>query len=379
MREIESLVKTNGILSAEAFMKLKSTIAIFLLTLLIACNLPGLSGQDDPQVISVQEDLGAPLTPTPAETETKPISLQASLVWFAPNMGSRDYTNLFSEPENWSLARERVDIFKFYTQNLIGHPCDICGDNILSAFVRVDAFRKLAEWGIPISVEVGSVKEWGCTEGSNKEELRVAEEVIQNVRRNGGEVTILSMDEPRLYGEAPECSFTVPETALRTATFINDVHAKYPNVLVGDIEPYPHYSYRELTDWVLELEKNNATLAFFHLDVDIERVRVEGQNVAADLRAFNDFFAGRGIPFGVIFTSNWREAGSNAAYYESTMRWIRTVNEAMGKPQHVIFQSWQGPGTGGVHEIPINLWSNDPNQYSHARLILDGLAVFGAP
>jgi len=317
------------------------------------------------------------LTATPALPASTP--LPGDLVWFAPNMGSRDYTTLFTEPEQWVLARNEIDVFKFYTPNLLPHPCDICGDNILDAFVEVDAFRTLSEWGIPISVEVGAVKEWGCFDGANKEELRVVGEVVRNVRANGGDVAILAMDEPRLYGESSECSYTVQETASLTAEFIKDVGVSFPNMVIGDIEPYPHYSFFELRDWVLELEKNGVTLAFFHLDVDIERVRVEGQNVARDLQSLNEFFHERRIPFGVIFTSNWREAGSNAAYYDSTMQWIRTVNDAIGKPPHIIFQSWQGPAANGIHEVPINLWNNDPDGYSHIRLIRDGLNIFGIP
>jgi hypothetical protein len=59
------------------------------------------------------------------------------------------------------------------------------------------------------------------------------------------------------------------------------------------------------------------------------------------------------------------------------MAWVRTVNEAIGKPQQVIFQSWQGPAKDGFNEVPINLPEGDPSVYSHTRLLLDGLAVFG--
>jgi len=336
---------------------------------LVACNAPLLS-----------EPLPTSTATKPAPINTlapTPIQVDMDMVWYAPNMGSSDFPDLFSEPGNWVIARNKVDVFQFYTQNLLPGNCDICGNNLLGAFTKVDAFRKLGEWGIPISVEVGAVKEWGCSAGAKDEEVRVAIEVIQNVRANGGEVAILAMDEPRIYGESKECSYTVPEIADHTADFINKVHKTYPYIVIGDVEPYPHYSYKELTDWVLELEKNNVQLAFFHLDVDIERVRVEGQNVSRDLQAFDAFFKEHGIPFGVIFTSNWRDAGSNAAYYSSTLKWIQTVKNAIGKPQHAIFQSWQGPAKNGLHEIPINLPQNDPENYSHVRLILDGLEVFG--
>lgn len=104
-------------------------------------------------------------------------------------------------------------------------------------------------------------------------------------------------------------------------------------------------------------------------------------DVAGDLQALSQFLQEHRIPFGVIFISDWTAAGSDRAYFDSTMEWIRTVKNAIGKPQHVIFNSWQGAPEDrehkGVHEVPINLPENDPAIYSHTRLLNEGLGVFG--
>jgi hypothetical protein len=101
-----------------------------------------------------------------------------------------------------------------------------------------------------------------------------------------------------------------------------------------------------------------------------------GQNVAADLQALKRFCREHRIPFGIIVTSNWTASNSNRAYFDSTMEWIYTLKDAIGKPQHVIFQSWQGPALSGANEIPINLPQNDPSNSSHVQLIIKGLDVF---
>jgi hypothetical protein len=344
-------------------------LIILLMLSVTACHIP-------------QTTLATPLPTKP----TKPIDtsipapppVPSDLVWFAPNMGSRDYPELFTKPEQWTVARSRINVFKFYTQNVLNVPCAICGDNTLSTFVDAQAFRKLTEWGIAISIEVGAVKEWGCT---GEEEFRVAKAAIQNIQANGGTVTFLDMDEPFIGGElvinGNSCGYTMEQSAAVTLQFIKQVKAAYPHIIVGDTEPFPYFSVRELEQWIVALEEREATPAYFHLDVDIERVRVEEQDVIADLQTLSRFFQERQIPFGVIFTSNWKAAGTNRAYFDSTMEWIRTVNVAIGKPQHVIFQSWQGPAANGVHEVPINLPENDPSSYSHTRLIIEGLDVFG--
>jgi hypothetical protein len=304
--------------------------------------------------------------------------MPSDLTWFAPNIGSRDYPELFTKPDQWSVARSRINVFKFYTHNVLSLPCPACGDNTLGTFVDVQAFQKLTDWGIAISVEVGAVKHWGCT---GEEEFHAAEDAIQNIRANGGAVTFLAMDEPFIGGEmvidGDTCGYTMEQSATATSQFIKQVKAAYPHIIVGDIEPYPYFSVPELEEWIVALEDRGAPPEFFHLDVDVERVRVERQDIIADLQTLSQFCQEHRIPFGVIFTSNWNAAGSNRAYFESTMEWIRTINDAIGKPQHMIFQSWQGPAANAVHEVPINLPQNDPSEYSHVRLINEGLDVFG--
>jgi hypothetical protein len=189
------------------------------------------------------------------------------------------------------------------------------------------------------------------------------------------------MDEPLLGGRIvvnkTTCGYQMEQSAGMTADFIGRVKTAYPLMTVGDIEPYPEFSVTELERWLLALQSKDAAPAFFHLDVDMERVRVEKQNVKDDLRSLSQFCLAQEIPFGVILTSTWRAAGSDRSYYDSTMTWVHTINEAIGKPQQVIFQSWQGPAKDGINKVPINLPEDDPDIYSHTRLLLDGLAVFG--
>jgi hypothetical protein len=301
-------------------------------------------------------------------------------VWFAPNMGSQDFAELFTKPEQWSQARSRIDVLKFFPQNLVYSPSPLLGDNNLNAFVRVDAFRKLADWGIAIDIDVGAVKEWGC----GTREFRQANETIQNVVSHGGVVTILDMDEPFMGGQLTAngltCGFTMEQSADATAQFVGLVKDAYPDMLVGETEPYPYFSVAELEGWTRALEDRGVHLAHFHIDVDPVYARDLGRDVAADLRELSGFLQEHGIPFGVILTSDWTDAGSNRAYFESTLAWLRAVNAAIGRPPHVLFQSWQGDPADrahqGLHWVPINLPENDPAVYSHTRLILEGLEVF---
>lgn len=321
----------------------------------------------------------ATIIPTVASPTPTSIPASSDLVWFAPNFGSQGFIELFTHPEQWAEARSRVNVFQFYADNVAdGGPCSICGKNSLEAFIRADAFRKLTDWGIAIGIEYGPIyPDWDCTGNAVYSN---AGKAIRNIRKNGGTVTFLSMDEPLMYGQldinGKRCGYDVEKTASVTAGYIERLTSAYPNLSVGDIEPYPHFSVAELEEWILALEAQGVSPAFFHLDVDIERVRVEKSNLAADLKALEQFCNERDIPFGVIITSNWTAARSDETYFRSALKWTETIYAAMGKPRHVIFQSWQGPAPSGAHEIPSNLPENDPNIFSHTRLIVEGMNIF---
>ncbi len=357
-------------------------VVIIWLLVIVACNIPQTLFQPTLATNSPQPSNTPTVEPTRKPTATpwpSQTPVPSDLVWFAPNFGSRDYRSLFTAPEQWSTARSRIDVFKFYTQSLLNDPCAICGQNTLGTFVNVGAFKKLAHWGIAIGVEVGAVKEWGCT---GSEEFRVAKEVIRNIQTNGGTVDFLDLDEPYIGGElvtnGKTCGFTMEQSADATSQFIHKVNVAYPNILVGDTEPYPYFSIQELEQWILALQDRGVALAHFHLDVDMVRARQHRQDVTADLRTLDQFLMDQHIPFGVILTSNtnWTPR-SDLAFFDATMTWIRMVDAAIGKPEHVVFQSWLGPAPNGVHEVPINLPEANHPTYSFTRLVVEGLDAFG--
>jgi hypothetical protein len=294
-------------------------------------------------------------------------------VWFAPNMGSADYAELFTAPDAWSATRARIGVFKFYTQNLRDAPCTICGNNTLQTFIAVDAFRKLTKWGIAIAVEVPAVKPWGC----GAKEANVVVSMLQVVARNGGDVAFLSMDEPLAGSQllGPDaghgCGFARDQTTAAVVRYGQDIHARFPRIRIGEIEPYPFYSVEQLGEWVDSLRRAGFNPAFFHLDVDRNAVRVHHQDVVRDLKWLSQFFAKRKIPFGVIL---WSPAKSDREFYESTLEWARLVKSVLGKPDEIIFQNWAGVADA-PHDIPTNMPTNDAT-FSHMRVIDEALGVF---
>jgi hypothetical protein len=291
------------------------SIMIGFSVVMAACSLPSTTPTASRAAPEPRATRSAALSPAPSPTPIPlpSLDLATDQTWFGPNMGSVDFPELFSQSERWATARDAVDAFAFYANSVSGDPYDIGGDNILDTFVAVDAFARLQEWGIPIVIEAGVVKFFACDHASWAE---YASRAIANVESNGGRVGMVAMDEPLLGGQIVEnemgCGQTLQQTATEVAEFVDDVTSDYPEVRIGDVEPYPHLSADVLLAWLDALAEAGASPAFFHLDVDMERVAVEGHDVAGDLARLAAGSSAAGVPFGVIFTSNWTEAGTDA-------------------------------------------------------------------
>jgi hypothetical protein len=314
---------------------------------------------------------------TPAPLALPPLDLHAPQTWFAPNMGSVDFPELFSDPDRWKTARAQVDVFQFYANTLSGDPYDIGGDNVLDTFVDVGAFGKLHKWGIPIAIEAGVIKFFACKHGSWAE---YANRAIDNVESSGGRVSFIAMDEPLLGGRLEEggksCRYSANEAATEVAAFMEAIRRAHPEVQVGTIETIPPQTVAEVEEWITALEAAGAKPAFLHLDVEVAD-GIANRRFVAGLRRLRDFSEARGIPFGLILTADWQVADSDEAYYRSVMNWAAAIRDGMGRPTHAIFQSWMGPAASGLHEMPRNLPEDAPRVFSHTRLILDGLMVLG--
>jgi hypothetical protein len=292
-----------------------------------------------------------------------------SQVWLAPNLGSPDLIEMFTEPQAWRAARRSTDVFKFYAQQVLAdrpRDCPECGRNVYPELARVDAFTRLNAWGLGIAIEAGAIKPWGCVASAT---LPLAVEAMRRVEARRAVVSDLALDEPLLGAQS--CQFTVEEAAIHTAAFARAARGSRPYLRVGIIEPYPAFSAATLIAWVAALRQNGFTPAFFHLDVDRRHVGQIGADVGGDLLTLRTEMEAQGIRFGVIF---WSDVGtSDDAYYGDAMAWLDLVRGAIGEPPHSVFQSWVVSPDGRL-AVPANLPEDETGAFTHTRLLNDGLA-----
>ncbi len=58
------------------------------------------------------------------------------------------------------------------------------------------------------------------------------------------------------------------------ARFIQVVHSRYPDVIIGDIEAFPASDANAMQNWINALENHGVYLPFFELDTCYYRDRI---------------------------------------------------------------------------------------------------------
>ncbi len=69
----------------------------------------------------------------------------AADVWFTSNVGTKDFLNMFSQPQLWEKARSKINVIKFYNLQLLADSeaeCPLCEQNLFQNFLARNAFEK---------------------------------------------------------------------------------------------------------------------------------------------------------------------------------------------------------------------------------------------
>jgi hypothetical protein len=238
---------------------------------------------------------------------------------------------LFADDAKWTQAAERIDVFKLY-----GGWVDSTTPSQLRA--AIDGIRAR---GMVLAVEAGPLDPAGCGEGvegfaGSDSGRRLA----QRIRAAGGTLQVIALDEPyyygHVYGGSNACHWPVDRVAQGVAAFVEAVQEEFPWVVVGDIEPTPApVSANGLAEWMDAYQAAmGEPMAFMHLDSDWSRP--DWSTLALQVEAAG---AARGIPVGILY---------NGGGAPSNEQWVHLAGQHAvdhegrdgGRPDHVIFQSW---------------------------------------
>lgn len=253
-----------------------------------------------------------------------------SLIWFAPN-----HYEFLQQGRNVDLLKEyKVDVFQFYS----GYILNESNQNINKIF------KYLKNRGIAISVEL-PVLVWTDDYGNKLEGFgpeNYVSSVLNKIKRNGGEVDYVVMDEPimAMVKEKKRALIKkdVKNLVLKLQDNINTIYSIYPNVLVGDVEPINQLGNDNLSiiNVFSEEFKSNLhhKLDFMHLDISW------GIPWQKDVKNFITFSKINFLKNGVIFNSQNTKGPDESWLFNARQNLLSYKKAIAVKPDHMIVQSW---------------------------------------
>ncbi|MCU0506746.1 MAG: hypothetical protein MUE82_13480 [Chloroflexi bacterium] len=305
-------------------------------------------------------------------------------VWFAPlapippqpwrpYIGATDWKALFAADAPWPRVAGRTHVFKYYTEwidpRTTGGPTD-------AEMRREVAALKARDIAIAIEASPLVVEECGGGEGFGPGAADVVR-IIRRIVAAGGSVRYIALDEPVAGGAVNDgkngCSWPLERTARQVADFVRGVHAVYPSIVVGDIEPWPYVSTELLGRWLDAYEKTaGSPLPFLHLDLDWQAL---GTDWPARVRAVKQDARSHGTRFGLIY---------NGGHETTDAAWLAAAEEHLlafeidgdGPPDDVIFQSWYEKPDRSLPEAGPSTFTHLIADYVRTRTTV---TVAGAP
>ncbi|MGA9532293.1 MAG: discoidin domain-containing protein [Anaerolineales bacterium] len=285
--------------------------------------------------------------PTAASTEPAPTpDLEAEpLVWFGPLppmttgpgrpfIGSEDFMDLFSEQAAWKQAAEAVQVFKLYGEWVAYNASDAELEQVV-----VELRRR----GMALAVEAGPLNATdACGQGvEGFAGMAEGQLIADRIEAAGGTIDLIALDEPyyfaHVYDGPNACHWSAAKIAEGVDAYIRSMTERFPQVIIGDTEPFPApTSPEEYRDWLLTFRQvTGYDLAFLHMDLDWSRSVWPEQALQME-----EYGRALGIPIGIIYIGNSADP-DDATWIGITGERIRQHQfEDGGEPDHVLFQSW---------------------------------------
>ena len=274
-------------------------------------------------------------------------------VWMMPPSAfeGRCFRQLFAQPEGWVETRSLVQVLGYADHQLNRQ----FKDEELRAWLPM-----LQRWGLKLGLEVGAVKPWGTT---GQKTFDIERKLWDRFQALGGRIYALALDEPlccvRQDLKKPD-AYAVEQTA----QFIALVRQHYPEVQVGDIEPYPFLQVTNLISWIDALqarlkELNARGLDFFRLDVDWNHFTIGNRIYPGNWPQVKELELAcrrRKVPFSLIYWAadygkmDSLKLADDATWYVGIMRQGYDYAFVGGAPDQFVIESWVGAPARAVPE-----------------------------
>jgi hypothetical protein len=210
--------------------------------------------------------------------------------------------------------------------------------------VLKQAFSDLKRRNIALALEMGLLTQTDSCRYRGEgylDSVQTVKNALERIRRNGGELSYIAMDEPFYYAHqysGPNaCHEPTTEIARRVAATVAIARSIFPNVRIGDEEVVDasRPATDELAEWADAYRAAvGEPLSFIHADVAWSGLAMRNlKPLAAALKA-------RQVALGIIYNAE-AEARSDDAFAQSATEHFVEIEQVLGvHPDHAVFQSW---------------------------------------
>jgi len=275
------------------------------------------------------------------------------------------FRELFEHPDQWKDARSNIDMLLYAGQHFSPGKGGQFTDDELKPW-----FAQMQQWGLKLELEVGAVKEWGPTGDKTFAAEHPAWDRILGL---GAPFASIAMDEPlsctRRLLKQPD-DYAVQETA----NFIAKVRKNYPQVRVGEIEPYPSIPWEDHPKWIAALQKKLADmnvrgLDFYRLDVDWVTFDIRNKGSWNEVKKIEDYCKSVKLPFSLIYWASGfsyfqkLNVGDDSTWYVRVMSQGYAYASVKGRPDQYCIESWVGAPAHSVPDSDMNAYMRSARDF----------------
>ena len=270
------------------------------------------------------------------------------------------FRELFEKPDEWKETRALTDALLYADWSFR----EFTDDELRSWFAQMQ------RWNIKLELEVGGVKEWGGATGEST--FKAQKPMWDRLQRLGGNIYSIVMDEP-LCCVRQSLHRTDEYAVEQTADFIALVRANYPNLIIGEAEPYPSIPVYDHMRWIYALQSRLAArhikgVEFYRMDVNWIVFDIRNQGSWNEVKQIQKYCKSSNLPFSLIYwapgydymeklgladDSTWRTGVMAQGYAYASVN---------GVPDQYVLEDWEDCPS---HTVP------ETADYSFTRSALD--------
>jgi hypothetical protein len=295
----------------------------------------------------------------------------SAAIWFQPRppgvnspsgrVGSADFLALFRPDAPWPKVLARTQAVGFDASWLYSASSQVLHQIVaflnahkIEIEIEAPALQARPACGSGIEGFVPS----GLPGGLNLKSFTLA--YLDRLKALGADVTFIKVDEPYYFGSVVSdavlrqiahasgaktpvsCHLSLAEVARDVGQFAHLVKSVYPGAAIGDVEPVRPGAYQPDTVTAIDAwhdtyrSVTGTVFPFFFADVDFT-----DPAWPALVKQLETATRRRGIQFGIIYTGDQQDDSNTQWTSQVVARFEEYQRQVGGRPDYVLFQSWQ--------------------------------------